>query len=1114
VTLLIHSPNHKTVMKIKPPFRVLRIFLALLVAVGFLAASNTQAQVLLQENFTFTGLLTANGWTAVSGTNSNAITAAAPGLTYPNLPSSGVGNAASLTTSGEDDRKQFGTTNTTGDIYTTFLVNVSAAQAAGDYFVTLGTGASSFTSRIFARSSGSGFQLGVQKSSTAPPTYATNVYNLSTTYLVALKVTRASGSGVASLWVDPPLGVSETAPLVQNNAGADPGAIDSFYLRQGGAANSPTLRLGNILVGTTWASVTPSSSSTAPVIASFNPTSGEVGSIVVITGVNLGPSPAVRFNGIAASSTVNPEGTEITATVPSLATTGPITVEMAGQPIATSSGNFTVVDPLAPTLSTTGTLSAFNTIVGTPSTSQSFTVSGANLSGNAAITAPTGFEVSSDDSTFGPTASLTPLGGVLTDAPVYVRIAGSAAVGPVSGNISVAATGATTQNVAASGTVGALPSYVTLVNTNANSYTQNFDSLGTTTISNVVSLTTGVQTSLGSAVANTLDGWYAAKLAGSGGTTNIVADSGSGNSGAVYNYGNSTAPANTDRSLGGLATGSFTPGFGALIKNETGQTLQGVQISFTAKVWRSSTVTNTLTFGYGAVDGSSFTTANFLTAAGASAIPAANVVYVGTNNAAVDGNLPANQITFSNVNVPVSLAPGETMFIRWQDFDGAGSDAGLAIDNVSLTASAGAPPATAPFVSSTAVPANQITRTQAGVLSEVTGDGGDPITVRGFVYSIASVNPTPTIGGTGVTDLPNDTAEVGPMTQTITGLTAGTTYAVRSYASNAVGTTYSAPLTFTTVGPPISFTGTYSESFSTYTGTLPAGWTATSSSNSLAYGGLWGAGSTGGFRGTGETTGPVLGYQHTGSTGTLTVSVTFVNDTGATLDTLDVSYLGRTAVPANTRTPAWVVSVAGIPVEALAYSTGNTDGEGGVPADLEVASQLSGLGIASGAEFTVTWVSDRGTGGGSSRQIGLADFAMTSGGAPPNPYDSWASGFGLDPAVTTGPTAGAPTADPDSDGFNNQQEYAFGTSPIVGSPSLLSTQSSGGNLIVRWLERAGVTYTPQSTANLATTAFGPDAGITVVAGPTDPAPPAGYTRKQFTVPATGNRFYRVTATSN
>ena len=58
-----------------------------------------------------------------------------------------------------------------------------------------------------------------------------------------------------------------------------------------------------------------------------------------------------------------------------------------------------------------------------------------------------------------------------------------------------------------------------------------------------------------------------------------------------------------------------------------------------------------------------------------------------------------------------------------------------------------------------------------------------------------------------------------------------------------------------------------------------------------------------------------------------------------------------------------------------------------------------------------------------------------------------------------------------------------------------------------------MTYNPQSTANLATTAFGPDAEISVVAGPTEPAPPAGYTRKQFSVSAAGNKFYRVRATT-
>ena len=71
-------------------------FFAPLVAIGALTAANTQGQVLLEENFTFTGPLSSNGWTAISAAGTNAITAAAPGLTYPNLPSSGIGNAASV----------------------------------------------------------------------------------------------------------------------------------------------------------------------------------------------------------------------------------------------------------------------------------------------------------------------------------------------------------------------------------------------------------------------------------------------------------------------------------------------------------------------------------------------------------------------------------------------------------------------------------------------------------------------------------------------------------------------------------------------------------------------------------------------------------------------------------------------------------------------------------------------------------------------------------------------------------------------------------------------------------------------------------------------------------
>jgi hypothetical protein len=50
----------------------------------------------------------------------------------------------------------------------------------------------------------------------------------------------------------------------------------------------------------------------------------------------------------------------------------------------------------------------------------------------------------------------------------------------------------------------------------------------------------------------------------------------------------------------------------------------------------------------------------------------------------------------------------------------------------------------------------------------------------------------------------------------------------------------------------------------------------------------------------------------------------------------------------------------------------------------------------------------------------------------------------------------------------------------------------------------------QSTGNLSTS-FANDGTVSVVDGPVSPTPPAGYTRKQFTVPASGSKFYRVTA---
>ena len=79
----------------------------------------------------------------------------------------------------------------------------------------------------------------------------------------------------------------------------------------------------------------------APTVTGFTPTSGATGASVGITGTGFSSGAVVKFNGtVAPTRTVN-SSTSITATVPSNATTGPISVTTKAV-TATSSAGFTV----------------------------------------------------------------------------------------------------------------------------------------------------------------------------------------------------------------------------------------------------------------------------------------------------------------------------------------------------------------------------------------------------------------------------------------------------------------------------------------------------------------------------------------------------------------------------------------------------------------------------------------------------------------------------------------------------------------------------------------------------------------------------------------------------
>ena len=79
----------------------------------------------------------------------------------------------------------------------------------------------------------------------------------------------------------------------------------------------------------------------APTITSFAPNFGLVKSTVVITGTNLTAASVVSFNGVAATVFTIDSATQITAKVPTGATTGPVSVTTPGG-TATSAGSFTV----------------------------------------------------------------------------------------------------------------------------------------------------------------------------------------------------------------------------------------------------------------------------------------------------------------------------------------------------------------------------------------------------------------------------------------------------------------------------------------------------------------------------------------------------------------------------------------------------------------------------------------------------------------------------------------------------------------------------------------------------------------------------------------------------
>ena len=203
----------------------------------------------------------------------------------------------------------------------------------------------------------------------------------------------------------------------------------------------------------------------------------------------------------------------------------------------------------------------------------------------------------------------------------------------------------------------AAPSYTMTTGT----YSQNFDGLAAVDTSQALPAGFQIVENGGGSAA---DGSYAA-------------GTGSSNAGNAYSFG---AAGSSDRALGSLASGSVGPiWFGGVFTNGLAGAIESLAFSYSGEQWRSANATGDgLAFQF-SLDAADLESGTWVTYAGLGFAPTNN-----SNAGAINGNAFATGISGTISNL--SIAQGQRFGFRWMDVDSAGSDHGLAVDDLSITA--------------------------------------------------------------------------------------------------------------------------------------------------------------------------------------------------------------------------------------------------------------------------------------------------------------------------------------------------------------------------------------------------------------------------------------------
>ncbi|MDB5191208.1 MAG: hypothetical protein JWQ96_771 [Segetibacter sp.] len=272
---------------------------------------------------------------------------------------------------------------------------------------------------------------------------------------------------------------------------------------------------------------------------------------------------------------------------------------------------------------------------------------------------------------------------------------------------------------------------------------------------------------------------------GNGANTTYTADNGGVISGNTYSYG---ATSSTERAFGTLLSGSVSPIIGVAFTNNSNSTITAFTVSYTGEQWRLGATSrlDRLDFQY-SFDATSLSTGSWTDADNLDFVAPVTTGSVGPLN----GNDAANQTLKTGSISGVSIAPGTTFYLRWVDFNPAGSDDGLAVDNFSITFNGTAlPPCAAPTTQPTFLTFNNITNTSINGDFTAADPAGDQYLV--IISTSNTLSATPQ-NGTSYAEgdaLGNGTV-VGTSSSTAfsaSSLSPGTTYYFYVFALNSACT--------------------------------------------------------------------------------------------------------------------------------------------------------------------------------------------------------------------------------------------------------------------------------------------------------------------------------------